>query len=919
VNITSDIVAAYLKCPTKCFLRAHGESGSGNEYADWVQTESKAYRVQGLRRMTAGIPTDDCATGVGATENFKKARWRVAVDLAVRMKNLESQIHAVERIPPEGWGKPAQFIPIRFIFTNKLSKDDKLLVAYDALVLSELLGRTVGLGKIIHGDDHSTLKVKTVGVRIRVIKHTEKIAALLSADDPPDLVLNRHCGECEFRARCRQKAVEKDALSLLSGIAEKECRKLNSKGIFTVTQLSYTFRPRRRPKRLRDKREKYHHSLKALAVREKKIHIVGSPAFKVEGTPVYIDIEGVPDRDFYYLIGLRVHATESAVQHSLWADEEDDERSIWDRFLGILDRVRDPVLIHYGSFETTFLKRMRERYGKPTEGAPLTHVLSSSVNLLSVIFAQIYFPCFSNGLKDIARNLGFSWTDTEASGLNSVVWRHQWQRTRDPRVKEMLVRYNTEDCAALGLVTETVSQITGSRLGGEIEVAGRGVVQADSVIAQKPSPWRKFASPLPSLEHVNAAAHWDYQRNRVYARSGGTPMRPRLPWLRQRKQRRADKVILWPIVPICPQCSRRVRVKGPLRSRTLQDVVFGRFSLKRRFVTYVFQTYRCNKCGIVFGFPERYRIYRKHGWDLVTYFLYQFVELCIPQMTVVQSYNRLFGYGIHRSSLNNIKTKAAAYYAGTKQQILDRIVRGSLIHADETRANIKGKSAYVWVLTNLHEVIYIYAETRDGEIVRRFLADFNGVLVTDFYAAYDSIDCPQQRCLIHLVRDLNDEMMSNPFDKELKQIVSAFGELLKRMVASVDRHGLKKRFLGKHLVEVDRFYRLISHMGCQSEAAVKCVQRFERNRDKLFTFLRFDGVPWNNNNAEHAIKAFARLRDVIAGTSTAKGVEEYLTLLSVCQTCKYRGLDFLDFLRSGEKDIEIFAQSRRRRRAGGQS
>jgi hypothetical protein len=61
-------------------------------------------------------------------------------------------------------------------------------------------------------------------------------------------------------------------------------------GIFT-TQLSYTFRPRRRPKRLRDKREKYHHSLKALAIREKKIPIVSSPELKIEGTPVYLDVE----------------------------------------------------------------------------------------------------------------------------------------------------------------------------------------------------------------------------------------------------------------------------------------------------------------------------------------------------------------------------------------------------------------------------------------------------------------------------------------------------------------------------------------------------------------------------------------------------------------------------------------------------
>src|SRR5205085_10256436 len=165
---------------------------------------------------------------------------------------------------------------------------------------------------------------------------------------PPDLILNRHCGDCEFQARCKQKAIEKDDLSLLAGMAEKERKEFNQKGIFTVTQLSYTFRPRRRPKHLRDKREKYHHSLKSLAIREKKIHIVGTPVLKIEGTPVYLDVEGLPDRDFYYLIGLRIGNGESAVQHSLWADTIEKEGKIWREFLAILETVEKPVLIHYG-------------------------------------------------------------------------------------------------------------------------------------------------------------------------------------------------------------------------------------------------------------------------------------------------------------------------------------------------------------------------------------------------------------------------------------------------------------------------------------------------------------------------------------------------------------------------------------------
>src|SRR2546426_8366475 len=112
---------------------------------------------------------------------------------------IESRIHVVERVPSEGRGKAAQFMPIRFIFTNKLGRDDKLLLAFDAFVLSEMLGREVTLGKIIHGDDYATLKVKTSALAGEVRKRLEKIAALLSSPSPPDLVLNRHCAECEFQ------------------------------------------------------------------------------------------------------------------------------------------------------------------------------------------------------------------------------------------------------------------------------------------------------------------------------------------------------------------------------------------------------------------------------------------------------------------------------------------------------------------------------------------------------------------------------------------------------------------------------------------------------------------------------------------------------------------------------------------------
>jgi hypothetical protein len=302
----------------------------------------------------------------------------------------------------------------------------------------------------------------------------------------------------------------------------------------------------------------------------------------------------------------------------------------------------------------------------------------------------------------------------------------------------------------------------------------------------------------------------------------------------------------------------------------------------------------------------------KYGWNLIAFLMYEIVELSVPQRVTTRQVNRLFGFTLPRSSVLKQKRMAARQYEESRQILLRRIIAGTLVHADETPIVTQGRRAYVWVFCNFEEVVYLYSENREAGTMQAVLKDFKGVLVSDFYSAYDSLDCPQQKCLIHLMRDLNDDMLKNPYDDELRQIVQQFSELLKPIVETVDRRGLKKHFLKKHLSDVKRFYKWLVTRQWQSEVAAKCTQRFEKNRNKLFTFLSYDGVPWNNNNAEHAMKAFAALRDVIEGTATPSGIEEYLVLLSISETCRYKNVDFLEFLRSREKDINVFLRSRGR-------
>src|SRR5207245_2257724 len=109
-----------------------------------------------------------------------------------------------------------------------------------------------------------------------------------------------HCHVCEFRQRCQQQATEEDNISLLRGIGEVEVKAYARKGIFTVTQLAHTFRPRRKGKRGAQREQRHDHALQALAIRDKRIHILGTPELADSLTRIYLDVEGDPEDGYVY-------------------------------------------------------------------------------------------------------------------------------------------------------------------------------------------------------------------------------------------------------------------------------------------------------------------------------------------------------------------------------------------------------------------------------------------------------------------------------------------------------------------------------------------------------------------------------------------------------------------------------------------
>jgi hypothetical protein len=134
------------------------------------------------------------------------------------------------------------------------------------------------------------------------------------------------------------------------------------------------------------------------------------------------------------------------------------------------------------------------------------------------------------------------------------------------------------------------------------------------------------------------------------------------------------------------------------------------------------------------------------------------------------------------------------------------------------------------------------------------------------------------------------------------------------VIETVDRYGLRKRHLHKHWVEVNAFFDRVASVDRTSEVARGYQKRLEKYRGKLFTFLDHDGVPWNNNNAEHAIKCFAKYRQFADGRFTEASLKDHLVILSVYQSCEYQGLHFLDYLRGkGQEGAGHFGSGRRPR------
>ena len=258
---------------------------------------------------------------------------------------------------------------------------------------------------------------------------------------------------------------------------------------------------------------------------------------------------------------------------------------------------------------------------------------------------------------------------------------------------------------------------------------------------------------------------------------------------------------------------------------------------------------------------------------------------------VVEVLGRSMHFKVSKGGLVDAWQRLAGIFEPWHNQIGEAVRRGGTLHADETGWRVNGRTHWLWCFTTPSATAYMIDRSRGSPALKKFFTEaFDGVLVTDFWAAYNAVECAaRQACLPHLFRELEK------VDKEdATPGWVAFRKKLKRLLHDAVRLGAARgdlsaeRFASRRAL-LDRRRDELLATPWDNVNARRLVKRLRRYCDALFTFLDHADVPSDNNRAEREIRPAVIIRKNSLGNRSATGAQVQAILMSIYRTLKLRG------------------------------
>jgi transposase len=226
------------------------------------------------------------------------------------------------------------------------------------------------------------------------------------------------------------------------------------------------------------------------------------------------------------------------------------------------------------------------------------------------------------------------------------------------------------------------------------------------------------------------------------------------------------------------------------------------------------------------------------------------------------------------------------------EQIGEQARTSAYLHADETGWRVNGRTQWLWCFTNDRNCYYMIDRSRGSPALQKFFTDeFEGVLITDFWSAYESV-CAEDRqyCLVHLLREL--EKVDDQNDSPEWQ---AFAKKLRRLLRDGIRLRKQDDFApDKYRGRIDRLNKRLAALAAEEHVdgdARRLTKRLRKHAEYIFTFLDYNDVRFENNFAERQIRPAVILRKNSQSNRSDRGAASQAVLMSVYRTLRLRGLD----------------------------
>ena len=345
----------------------------------------------------------------------------------------------------------------------------------------------------------------------------------------------------------------------------------------------------------------------------------------------------------------------------------------------------------------------------------------------------------------------------------------------------------------------------------------------------------------------------------------------------------------------CPDCGGALGVPAECREHVQEDIVPA-----KKVVT-VFRRFRywCPCCGkLVQAPPAAGEIPRARiGPMAIAWSVMLKQRLGLPFAKTSRLLQDLCGLRVTPGALAQAAQRVARMLAAETSFLRSAVRASPAVNVDETGWRVGGRNHWLWAFVTPRHTLYRIAPSRAGRIAAAELGqDFGGVVVADFFGAYNKLSGQQQKCTVHLMRELRECAKTNRSAE-----FAAFRKKLKRLIADALRLVARDDFAPAACE--NRIWRLHDRLATLADAphadadCRRLAKRLRRHQGNLFTFLFHPGVVTpDNNRAERAIRPAVVLRKISGGSRTQNGAQATADLLSLAQTCHQNSLDFVPFL-----------------------